>query len=254
MGGASIVTALAVDHLVVRFGGLDVIDDLSFSVRAGERLVIFGPNGAGKTTLFNVITGQLHPTAGRVSLFGQDITAVSVARRVDLGLGRTFQIATLFPRLTVLESAMLAVQAGAPHRFVMHRAVHSYAGTRRRALELLEAWDLAPRADIETRRLAYGEQRRIELVLALARRPRLLLLDEPAAGLSAEETAAVVAMIREMPRDVTIMLIEHDVDMALQLADRVLVLQHGRLLADGDPTSIRHDPQVAEVYFGAGRG
>ncbi len=248
------MTALAVDHLVVRFGGLDVIDDLSFSVRAGERLVIFGPNGAGKTTLFNVITGQLHPTAGRVSLFGQDITAVSVARRVDLGLGRTFQIATLFPRLTVLESAMLAVQAGAPHRFVMHRAVHSYAGTRRRALELLEAWDLAPRADIETRRLAYGEQRRIELVLALARRPRLLLLDEPAAGLSAEETAAVVAMIREMPRDVTIMLIEHDVDMALQLADRVLVLQHGRLLADGDPTSIRHDPQVAEVYFGAGRG
>ena len=279
------MTALAVDHLVVRFGGLDVIDDLSFSVRAGERLVIFGPNGAGKTTLFNVITGQLHPTAGRVSLFGQDITAVSVAkrgglgargplqnapplsplatggprhhghgRRVDLGLDRTFQIATLFPRLTVLESAMLAVQAGAPHRFVMHRAVHSYAGTRRRALELLEAWDLAPRADIETRRLAYGEQRRIELVLALARRPRLLLLDEPAAGLSAEETAAVVAMIREMPRDVTIMLIEHDVDMALQLADRVLVLQHGRLLADGDPTSIRHDPQVAEVYFGAGRG
>ena len=248
------MTALVVDHLVVRFGGLDVIDDLSFSVRAGERLVIFGPNGAGKTTLFNVITGQLHPTAGRVSLFGQDITAVSVARRVDLGLGRTFQIATLFPRLTVLESAMLAVQAGAPHRFVMHRAVHSYAGTRRRALELLEAWDLAPRADIETRRLAYGEQRRIELVLALARRPRLLLLDEPAAGLSAEETAAVVAMIREMPRDVTIMLIEHDVDMALQLADRVLVLQHGRLLADGDPTSIRHDPQVAEVYFGAGRG
>ena len=277
------MTALAVDHLVVRFGGLDVIDDLSFSVRAGERLVIFGPNGAGKTTLFNVITGQLHPTAGRVSLFGQDITAVSVAGRgalgarralhlpapfprrtgrergaragpVDLGLDRTFQIATLFPRLTVLESAMLAVQAGAPHRFVMHRAVHSYAGTRRRALELLEAWDLAPRADIETRRLAYGEQRRIELVLALARRPRLLLLDEPAAGLSAEETAAVVAMIREMPRDVTIMLIEHDVDMALQLADRVLVLQHGRLLADGDPTSIRHDPQVAEVYFGAGRG
>ena len=248
------MTALVVDHLVVRFGGLDVIDDLSFSVRAGERLVIIGPNGAGKTTLFNVITGQLHPTAGRVLLFGQDITAASVARRVDLGLGRTFQIATLFPRLTVLESAMLAVQAGAPHRFVMHRAVHSYAGTRRRALELLEAWDLAPRADIETRRLAYGEQRRIELVLALARRPRLLLLDEPAAGLSAEETAAVVAMIREMPRDVTIMLIEHDVDMALQLADRVLVLQHGRLLADGDPTSIRHDPQVAEVYFGAGRG
>ena len=257
------MTALVVDHLVVRFGGLDVIDDLSFSVRAGERLVIFGPNGAGKTTLFNVITGQLHPTAGRVLLFGQDITAASVARTlreviVDFlakpGIGLAILFIVLFRFAEGQESAMLAVQAGAPHRFVMHRAVHSYAGTRRRALELLEAWDLAPRADIETRRLAYGEQRRIELVLALARRPRLLLLDEPAAGLSAEETAAVVAMIREMPRDVTIMLIEHDVDMALQLADRVLVLQHGRLLADGDPTSIRHDPQVAEVYFGAGRG
>jgi branched-chain amino acid transport system ATP-binding protein len=247
------MTALVVDRLVVRFGGLSVIDELSFSVEAGERLVIFGPNGAGKTTLFNVVTGLSRPTDGRIVLFGQDITRASVRHRVGLGLGRTFQIATLFPRLTVLESAMLAVQAGEPHRFVMHRAMHSYAGTRRRALELLEAWDLAPRADIKTRRLAYGDQRRIELVLALARRPRLLLLDEPAAGLSAEETVRVASMIRQLPRDVTVMLIEHDVDMAMQLADRVLVLQHGRLLASGDPASIRHDPKVAEVYFGARR-
>jgi branched-chain amino acid transport system ATP-binding protein len=246
------VTALEVTGLSLQFGGLCALDDLSMAVEAGERLVILGPNGAGKTTLFNVISGMQRPTRGRIALFGQDVTGTSVARRVGLGLGRTFQIATLFPRLTVLESAMLAVQAGEPHRFVMHRAMGAYAGTRRRAIELLAAWQLDAKADQETRHLSYGEQRRVELVLALARRPRLLLLDEPAAGLSGEETAAVEAMVRQLSRDVTVMLIEHDVDMALRLADRVIVLQQGRLLASGEPEDIRRDPRVAEIYFGAG--
>ncbi len=246
------MTALEVTGLSLQFGGLCALDDLSMAVEAGERLVILGPNGAGKTTLFNVISGMQRPTRGRIALFGQDVTGTSVARRVGLGLGRTFQIATLFPRLTVLESAMLAVQAGEPHRFVMHRAMGAYAGTRRRAIELLAAWQLDAKADQETRHLSYGEQRRVELVLALARRPRLLLLDEPAAGLSGEETAAVEAMVRQLSRDVTVMLIEHDVDMALRLADRVIVLQQGRLLASGEPEDIRRDPRVAEIYFGAG--
>lgn len=246
------MTALEVTGLSLQFGGLRALDDLSIAVEAGERLVILGPNGAGKTTLFNVISGMQRPTRGRIALFGQDVTGTSVARRVGLGLGRTFQIATLFPRLTVLESAMLAVQAGEPHRFVMHRAMGAYAGTRRRAIELLAAWQLDAKADQETRHLSYGEQRRVELVLALARRPRLLLLDEPAAGLSGEETAAVEAMVRQLSRDVTVMLIEHDVDMALRLADRVIVLQQGRLLASGEPEDIRRDPRVAEIYFGAG--
>lgn len=246
------MTALEVTGLSLQFGGLCALDDLSMAVEAGERLVILGPNGAGKTTLFNVISGMQRPTRGRIALFGQDVTGTSVARRVGLGLGRTFQIATLFPRLTVLESAMLAVQAGEPHRFVMHRAMGAYAGTRRRAIELLAAWQLDAKADQETRHLSYGEQRRVELVLALARRPRLLLLDEPAAGLSGEETAAVEAMVRQLSRDVTVMLIEHDVDMALRLADRVIVLQQGRLLASGTPGAIRDDPRVAEIYFGAG--
>ena len=126
------MTALEVTGLSLQFGGLCALDDLSMAVEAGERLVILGPNGAGKTTLFNVISGMQRPTRGRIALFGQDVTGTSVARRVGLGLGRTFQIATLFPRLTVLESAMLAVQAGEPHRFVMHRAMGAYAGTRRR--------------------------------------------------------------------------------------------------------------------------
>ena len=246
------MTALEVTGLSLQFGGLCALDDLSMAVEAGERLVILGPNGAGKTTLFNVISGMQRPTRGRIALFGQDVTGTSVARRVGLGLGRTFQIATLFPRLTVLESAMLAVQAGEPHRFVMHRAMGAYAGTRRRAIELLAAWQLDAKADQETRHLSYGEQRRVELVLALARRPRLLLLDEPAAGLSGEETAAVEAMVRQLSRDVTVMLIEHDVDMALRLADRVIVLQQGRLLASGEPEDIRRDARVAEIYFGAG--
>lgn len=246
------MTALEVTGLSLQFGGLCALDDLSMAVEAGERLVILGPNGAGKTTLFNVISGMQRPTRGRIALFGQDVTGTSVARRVGLGLGRTFQIATLFPRLTVLESAMLAVQAGEPHRFVMHRAMGAYAGTRRRAIELLAAWQLDAKADQETRHLSYGEQRRVELVLALARRPRLLLLDEPAAGLSGEETAAVEAMVRQLSRDVTVMLIEHDVDMALRLADRVIVLQQGRLLASGETEDIRRDPRVAEIYFGAG--
>lgn len=246
------MSALEVTGLSLQFGGLRAIDDLSIAVEAGERLVILGPNGAGKTTLFNVISGLQRPTRGRIVLFGHDVTGESVAHRVGLGLGRTFQIATLFPRLTVLESAMLAVQAGEPHRFVMHRAMGAYAGTRRRAIELLAEWQLGAKADQETRHLSYGEQRRVELVLALARRPRLLLLDEPAAGLSGEETAAVEAMVRQLSRDVTVMLIEHDVDMALRLADRVVVLQQGRLLASGDPGDIRRDARVAEIYFGAG--
>jgi len=248
--GASPV-ALTVEGLTKDFGGLRVIDDLSFVVEAGERLVLFGPNGAGKTTLFNVITGLLTPSRGRITLFDRALQGLSVRERVGLGLGRTFQITTLFPRMTVLESAMLAVQADQPQRFAVHRSMISYDATRRRALGLLDEWGVAENAQIETRWLSYGEQRQVELVLALARRPRLLLLDEPAAGLSPTETLAVEGMIQRLPRDVTFILVEHDVDMALRLADRVMVLHQGRLVTEGSPDLIRNDPQVAEIYFGA---
>lgn len=243
--------ALSVQELTLHFGGLCVIDDLSFRVESGERVVLFGPNGAGKTTLFNIVTGLLKPSRGRVALFDQDLAGLGVRQRVGHGLRRTFQITTLFPRMTVLDSAMLAVQADQPQRFAMHRPMASYDNTRRRALELLEEWGVAAKANTETRWLSYGEQRQVELVLAMANRPRVLLLDEPAAGLSSAETAAVEAMIQRLGRDVTVLLIEHDVDMALRVADRVLVLHQGRLVASGDPEAIRRNPQVAEIYFGA---
>lgn len=245
------MSALDVRHLTLNFGGLKALNDLSFSVDQGERLVIFGPNGAGKTTLFNVITGLFAPTRGSLQLFGTELGNLGVERRVAMGIGRTFQITTLFPRLSVLESAMLAIQAGEPTKFNMIRPLMSYQAIRRRALDLLEQWDVADKAAIETKSLSYGEQRQIELVLALARKPRLLLLDEPAAGLSVAETNRVEAMIELFPRDMTVMLIEHDVDMALRIADRVLVLQQGALATSGTPDEIRNDPMVAQIYFGA---
>ena len=245
------MSALDIRNLTLRFGGLKAIDDLSFSVPVGERLVIFGPNGAGKTTLFNVITGLFAPTEGSVRMFGTDLAGHDVAGRVAMGLGRTFQISTLFPRLTVLESAMLAIQAGRPGRFNMFRPLASSKAIRSRALGLLDEWGVADKANTFTMNLSYGEQRQVELVLALAREPRLLLLDEPAAGLSVAETARVEAMVASFPRDITVVLIEHDVDMALRLADRVLVLQQGALATSGTPDEIRNDPMVAEIYFGA---
>jgi branched-chain amino acid transport system ATP-binding protein len=245
------MSALTVENLTLRFGGLKALDNLSLRVRDGERLVLFGPNGAGKTTLFNVITGLLRHTAGTVKLYDHDLTTLSVRRRIALGMGRTFQITTLFPRMTVLESAMLAMQAREPSRFTMYRSLMSYKKIRQRSMDLLNDWGLAHKAEIETRRLSYGEQRQVELVLALACRPRFLLLDEPAAGLSAVETAAIETMIGRFSREITVMLIEHDVDMALRIADRVLVLQQGRVVVEGTPDAIRGDPLVAQIYFGA---
>ncbi len=244
------MSALSVENLTLSYGALCAIDSLSFEVADGERLVIFGPNGAGKTTLFNVITGLLAPSSGAVRLFGNDLAQLSTRKRVALGLGRTFQITTLFPRMTALESAMLAVQAGERWCFAMHRSIESFPKVRRRALELLDDWGIVGKADVQTQLLSYGEQRQLELVMALARGPRLLLLDEPAAGLSAAETATVESMIKRFSREITVLLIEHDVDMALRLADRVLVMQQGRLVVSGSPEEIRSDSRVAQIDFG----
>jgi branched-chain amino acid transport system ATP-binding protein len=244
------VSALGVDALSQRFGGLAALTDVAFEVTEGERVVILGPNGAGKTTLFNVITGLLRPTAGRITLFGQDVTTLAAHRRARLGLGRTFQVTTLFPRLTVLDSVLLAVQGAAASRFTLHRPRTAFPRLRARAEELLDAWSLAERRHVPTRELSYGEQRQLELVLALAVRPRVLLLDEPTAGLSPAETTAVAAMIGRLPRDVTILLIEHDMDVALELAERVIVLHYGRIVAAGPRDEIKRDPRVAEIYLG----
>jgi len=244
------VIALAVDRLAHQFGGLRALDDVSLQVAAGERLVILGPNGAGKTTLFNLVTGLLRPTAGRIRLFEQDVTALAPYRRARLGLGRTFQITTLFPRLTVLDNVLLAVQGADGARFTLHRPLASFPRIYAQAESLLATWGLTDRRDVPAQRLSYGEQRQVELLLALAGSPRVLLLDEPTAGLSPAETASVAAMVRRFPRDLTLLLIEHDMDVALELADRVVVLHQGRVLAEGDRDQIRRDARVAEIYLG----
>ncbi len=245
------MTALTVDGLTHDFGGLRALDGVSFTAGVGERRVILGPNGAGKTTLFNLITGLLSPVAGRIALFEHDVTRLAPYRRARLGLGRTFQITTLFPRLTVLESVLLAVQGADHARFALFRPRGTYRHLAERAEELLATWGLTDRCDVPTRELSYGEQRQVELLLALAGRPRALLLDEPTAGLAAAETATVVGMIQRFPRDVTVLLIEHDMDVALSLADRITVLHQGRVLAEGTREEVRADPRVTRIYLGA---
>jgi len=242
--------ALQVEQLSHRFGGLLALNDVNLVVAPGERLAIIGPNGAGKTTLFNIVTGIFRPTTGRIRLFGQDVTRLPPHRRAQLGLARTFQITTLFPRLTVLDSVLLAVQGLDPVRFALHRPRETYHHLLARAEALLVDWGLADRCQQMTGRLSYGEQRQVELILALAGAPKVLLLDEPTAGLSPAETASVTEMIRRFSRDTTILLIEHDMDVALDLVDRVAVLFQGRVLAEGSKDKIRSDPEVAAIYLG----
>ena len=246
------MTALAVDRLTHDFGGLRALDGVTLAVGVGERRVIMGPNGAGKTTLFNLITGLLSPLAGRIHLYEHDVTGLAPYRRARLGLGRTFQITTLFPRLTVLECVLLAVQGADPARFSLFGSLRANRHLRRRGEALLADWGLADRHDVPTGELSYGEQRQVELLLALAGGPRVLLLDEPTAGLSPAETGTVVAMIERFPRDITVLLIEHDMDVALALADRITVLHQGRVLADGTRDEVRVDARVAEIYLGSG--
>jgi branched-chain amino acid transport system ATP-binding protein len=245
------MTALEVDNLSHSFGGLTALADVRLAVAPGERRAIIGPNGAGKTTLFNIISGIFRPSTGRIRLFGQDVTRLPTHRRAQLGLARTFQISTLFPRLSVLDSVLLAVQGLDAARFTLHRRRAAYGHLLERAESLLADWGLADRARQVTRQLSYGEQRQVELVLALAGRPKVLLLDEPTAGLSPAETASVAAMIRRFSRDTTILLIEHDMDVALDLVDRVTVLVQGRVLAEGSKDEVRSDPKVAAIYFGS---
>ena len=244
------MSALAVDGLTRDFGGLRALHQVTLAIEPGERRVILGPNGAGKTTLFNVITGLLAPTAGRIRLFDRDVTRLAPHARAQLGLGRTFQITTLFPKLSVIDNVLLAVQGADPARFAIFRPRASYPHLRERAERLLGEWELLDRRDVPARSLSYGEQRQIELILALAPQPRVLLLDEPTAGLSPAETGSVAAMIGRFPRDVTILLIEHDMDVALELADRVTVLHQGVVLAEGTTAEIKKDTRVTEIYLG----
>jgi branched-chain amino acid transport system ATP-binding protein len=242
--------ALRLDGVLKTFGGLRAVDGVSLSVGPGERRALIGPNGAGKTTLFNLIAGVFPVTSGAIRLFGEDVTSAPPHRRAARGLARTFQITNLFPGLTVLENCILAVQALTPVKFSMLRPVSAYAALRERARAVLAAVGLDGVAAARVATLSHGEQRQLEIALALAGKPRLLLLDEPTAGLSPAESRLMADLLGGLDPAITVLMIEHDMDIALALATRVTVLHYGRVIADGTRDEVRADPQVREIYLG----
>jgi branched-chain amino acid transport system ATP-binding protein len=243
-------TLLHADGLVKRFGALAASDGLYLQVADGELHALIGPNGAGKTTLLAQLTGELAPDAGRIRFAGRDITTLPVPARVRLGMARSYQITALFPQLGTLDNVALAIQQRDGHSFRFWRPARRDARLLEPARALLERFGLAGRADIPAGQLAHGEQRRLELAMTLATGPRLLLLDEPLAGMGADDSAAMVELLRELKRHYTILLVEHDMDAVFQLADRITVLVYGRALASGAPEAVRADPEVRAAYLG----
>jgi branched-chain amino acid transport system ATP-binding protein len=242
--------ALRLDGVTKDFGGLRAVDGIALSVRPGERRALIGPNGAGKTTLFNLISGALPVTAGTITFFGRDVTGTSAHARASQGLARTFQITNLFPDLTVLQNCLLAVQALTPTRFSMLRPVGAYGSLHARARATLESVGLEGVGDALVKNLSHGEQRQLEIALALAGRPRVLLLDEPTAGLSPAESRLMAGLLTRLDPAITVLMIEHDMDIALELSPHVTVLHYGRVIADGPRAEVRRDPQVREIYLG----
>jgi branched-chain amino acid transport system ATP-binding protein len=242
--------ALRIDKLQKSFGALRVLADVSLDVQPGERRVLLGPNGAGKTTLFNVISGVLPADAGAIVLMGRDITKMPAHRRAALGLARTFQITALFPHLTLRQNLILAVQGLSRTKFSMLRPLAMHKSLLARADTLLEEWSMADRRDVPVKDLSYGDQRQVEIVMAMAHQPRVLLLDEPTAGLSQVETARVVEFVRGLPRHSSMLIIEHDMDVAFQLADTLSVLHMGAVVVTGDPRTVRGNQRVREIYLG----
>jgi branched-chain amino acid transport system ATP-binding protein len=242
--------ALQLHSISRHFGAVRAINDVTVKVAAGERRAVIGPNGAGKTTLFHVISGVIPPTSGRIELFGEDVSGLAIHRRIALGLSRTFQITNLFSNLSVRFNLVLALQGLSPSKFSMLRPLTAYRPLLLHADQLLEEWQLASRRDALVKELSYGEQRTLEILLGVAQSPKLLLLDEPTAGLSPAETSIAAALIHRLPRTIAILLIEHDMDVALQLCDSLTVLHLGEVLASGSKEEVRQDPRVQKIYLG----
>ena len=230
------------------FGGVHAVRDVTLEVPRGSLHAIIGPNGSGKTTLFNLITGHTRPNAGRVEFDGTDITGMPYAKVARRGLAKSYQITTVFPLLTVFENVRIAAQAAA-HSYVFWRPADGIKAVARATMEVLERIGLADDRDVIASNLSHGDQRRLDLAIALATSPRLLLLDEPTAGMSPTETAATVELVRELNRDVTILMIEHKMDVILTIADRITVLHQGQKLFEGAPAEVRAHPEVQEVYL-----
>jgi branched-chain amino acid transport system ATP-binding protein len=234
------------------FGGLRAVRDVSLRLMPGDRKAIIGPNGAGKTTLFNLITGILPATSGQVLLFGRDVTKWSSHRRTALGMARTFQVTHLFPKLSVLQNVLLAIQGLRPSKFVMWRLLSSYRDVQERARSLLQQAGFWERQDSQVRFLSHGEQRQLEIVLGLASDPKVLLLDEPAAGLSSGESAEMSKFLLGLDPHLAILLIEHDMDVVFDVADEISVLHFGEVLETGTPQQIHDSNKVQEIYLGSG--
>jgi branched-chain amino acid transport system ATP-binding protein len=246
----SIKPALRTRGLSKRWGAFDANSDISLAFAPGARHALIGPNGAGKTTFINLLTGVFPPTAGEVFLGDDNITGLSQHERVKRGMTRTFQINTLFPGLTVLESVVLAICERQGRGGIWHRTVARERDAAAEANALLETLQLTRERDEPTRNLAYGKQRLLEIALALATKPAILLLDEPAAGIPAGESAELFDVISQLPRDVTVLFIEHDMDLVFRFAERITVMVAGKLLTEGAPAEIARDPRVKEVYLG----
>jgi branched-chain amino acid transport system ATP-binding protein len=241
---------LRVEKLVRRFGGVIATDHVSLDVARGELHAIIGPNGAGKTTLISQLTGQLSPHSGTIHFAGADITRLPAFRRSALGLARSFQITSLLPDFTASDNVALAAQAHDGHSFYFWGNARKESALRNAALAALKRVGLEHRADVVVSRLSHGEQRELELAVALATKPQLLLLDEPMAGLGTTESARMVKLLQELRREVTIVLVEHDMEAVFALADRITVLVYGRVIASDVPAAIRQNEEVKRAYLG----
>src|SRR5262249_4846610 len=248
--GAAVVTALTVNALCKSFGGLRVTADVNLVVEPGERRLIIGPNGAGKTTLFNLITGELTPDSRAILLFDHDVTRVPSRRRAHLGMARTYQIITLFPRDTIVRNVCLALLGLSSARWNPLTAFDRQRHLFDHAHAALEQVGLLHIADRPLSQTSYGEQRRVEIAMALAQNPKVLLLDEPFAGLSIDERRDVSKLLATIPREMTLVMIEHDIDTALELADRITLLHFGEVIVEGTRAEVVADPRTKEIYLG----
>lgn len=242
---------LKVEELALNFGGLQVLQNINFSVQQKEKVALIGPNGAGKTTLLNVLTGLIRPMAGKVTLLERDITHLPTHARATLGLSRSFQVSSLFPQLNVLSNVLLALQGIQKSSYQMFHSIMSYRSNLERAENLLESVDLLSKRDIFPSSLSHGEQRRLELILALASHPQILLLDEPTAGLTGDESAELAKLLRSPENtDIAVLFVAHDLDLVFELAERILVLYYGKIIAEGTGEQIQKSEAVREIYLG----
>jgi branched-chain amino acid transport system ATP-binding protein len=241
---------MKVRNVAKHFGGLTVLQDVSFDLGAGEKAALIGPNGAGKTTFLNILSGLLRPTSGSISFLGYDLAKLTPNGRVALGLSRSFQVSSLFPGLSVFENMLMALFGLQRSRYQMVRSFLSYRENNARAQELLEGADLWIAKDAPVSELSHGEKRRLEIALSLSSRPKVLLLDEPNAGLDGAETSSLIRIIEELPPDTTTLVVAHDVDFIYRLCNRVLVLYYGSIIADGSCQEIQADQRVRSIYLG----